>query len=152
MPRKGSSGPPEGRSEEESIEPSESEDPLAGALDAAVELEREEGDEIRFIYGDVVQDREDEDPTKLVAVNTPDEHADEWEIDGETTLAEMNPKYPERDDVVIVVPKDDLDEYDEDWDEREEEYELDTLREDAVDYEPYPSRRLILIEESHLRE
>lgn len=153
MPRKGSSGPPDRRTEEESLEPPASDQPLPGSRDAAIELEQLEEDEIEFIYGDIVQDREEnEDPETMVVVNTPDETAEEWEVDDNDMLADHNPKFPRKDDVVIVVLKDELDEFDEDWDEREEEYTLDQLEEDEVDYQLFPYRRLILVEESHLRE
>lgn len=39
-----------------------------------------------------------------------------------------------------------------DWDEREEEIPTDQLVEDEITFAPFPSLRLIRVEDSHLRE
>jgi len=153
MPRKGSSGPPKERTDEESWQPSGSEGPLQGTLDVGVELERDnEYEEVDLIYGDIVHDRDAEDPEHAVVMNLPNETADDWDVGDDKTLADQNPGYPREDDVVIVVNEEELDDYLPEWDERDEEIPLDQLDEDEIPYEAFPSLRLVLIEPSHLRD
>lgn len=151
MARKGGSrGPPENRQQEQEWQPSQSGRSLRRDDDKAVDVEIEEED-FRFVYGDIVHDSEAEEPEDLVVVNLPGATADEWEYDDET-LADRNPKYPGDDEVVVCVQRDTLDDYLPDWDEREEEIPLDQLRDDEVPGFVAPSLRLVLVEESHLRE
>lgn len=65
----------------------------------------------RFDHGDIVVDREDDDPNEAVVVNAPDETAANWYVQGRGTLADDNPDYPADDPVVIVVFRDDLSEH-----------------------------------------
>lgn len=151
MARKGStSGAPQDRTEEESWQPSGPDDAPDRSLDKAVEVEIEE-DEFEFIYGDIVHDEKTNDPDDLVVVNTPNVTAEEWEYDDDT-LADRNPDCPPDDNVIVCVRMDVLDDYMPDWDEHEEDIPLDQLREDEVPCLVFPSARLILEEESHLRE
>lgn len=53
--------------------------------------------------GDVVIDRDDENPNRAVVVNTPFVPADEWYAYGSETVASDNPSYPSDDPVVVVV-------------------------------------------------
>lgn len=154
MARKGGTrGPPENRQQEEQWRPTETGREVRRAADKAVDLEIEEED-FAFIYGDIVHDGEDDerdDPLPFVVVNTPDVTAIEWEYEDET-LADRNRGYPSDDDVVVCVERETLDDYLPDWDEREEDIPLDQLRDDEVDCFVAPSLRLLLVEESHLRE
>jgi hypothetical protein len=145
MPRKGGGGgnPPD--EEEQTIRTSEG--VVASAVDRSTEFEEDGQD---FVYGDIVHDEEPEDPDDLVVVNLPDARADEWKVDG-GTLAEKHPTCPAWDDVIIVVPLLELDEYMSEWDERKEEIPRDQLEEDDITTFVYPSMRLDLIEPSHLR-
>lgn len=151
MARKGSSsGPPQKRTEEKSWQPSGPDDAPNRSLDKAVDVEIEE-DEFEFIYGDIVHDEKADDPDDLVVVNTPDERADEWEYDDDT-LSDRNPDCPPDDDVVVCVQMYVLDDYMPEWDERDGDIPLDQLYDDEVPCLVFPSSRLILVEESHLRE
>jgi len=150
MARKGSTGPPENRTEEESWEPSDPDERPERSLDKAVEVEIEE-DDFKFIYGDIVHDEEEDDPEELVVVNTPDLTAEEWEYEDDT-LADRNPTCPPHDDVVICIEKEVLDDYLPDWDKREEDIPLDQIRDDEVPIQVFPSCRLILDTKSHLRD
>lgn len=152
MTRK-SGGPPDGRTDEEPWQPPGSEELLQRTIDLAleVEVENEADDEPEFIYGDIVHDTEAEDPIALVVVNIPHIDADEWEFEDGETLADKNEKCPEDDYVIVVVPLAVLQDYLPDWDEREEEVPIDQLLKDEIPFAPFPSLRLIRVEDSHLR-
>ncbi|ELZ23825.1 hypothetical protein C477_01465 [Haloterrigena salina JCM 13891] len=107
-------------------------------------------DEDELMYGDIVHDEEPADPEDRVVVNLPQKVANQWEVDG-GTLSDQNPACPARDDVIIVVLREELNEYMPDWDQREEEIPLEQLEDDDVPYRPYPSMRLDRVGESHLR-
>lgn len=147
MPQKGGGGqtPPNDAESEDVLINTDRGGPGKGQMDRAGKE-----DEFEFVYGDIVWDREPEEPQDAVVVNLPDVPASEWEVKG-GTLADQNPGCPPDDDVVIVVVRSDLDEYLSDWDERTEEIPLEQLDEDDISYLPYPSLRLDLVEESHLR-
>lgn len=148
MPRKGGGGqtPPQ----DPDTEPirSESGGAIPGTLDLSVD---DDEDEDRFVYGDIVHDEEQTEPDDLVVVNLPDVPADQWEV-GDGTLADQNPACPRQDDVVVVVPLVELNEYLLEWDEREEEIPLEQLEDDDVTTYAYPSMRLDRVEDSHLRD
>jgi len=61
-----------------------------------------------FDHGDIVVDRDADEPHEAVAVNTPATSADEWVVNGSHTVAEDNPDYAADDPVVIVVYRDTL--------------------------------------------
>lgn len=116
----------------------------------------EEEEEFTFVYGDIVRDREekvseDEVPKDLVVVYLPEETISEWVCGEDETLAERNPGYPPTDNVVAIVEMKILDEKIPKWDEREEEISLETLDENDIHHDCYPSLRLLLQELSHLR-
>ncbi|MWG35391.1 hypothetical protein GQS65_13005 [Halomarina oriensis] len=110
------------------------------------------------MYGDIVFDRdrvEEDEVGKddlFVVVTLPEKTIDEWECGDGETVADRDPHYPPRDDVVVVVEKEVLDEAVPSWDEREEEIPVSALAKDGVPYEVFPSLRLELFEESHLRD
>lgn len=113
-------------------------------------------DEFEFVYGDIVQDREEdlpeeEEPVDLVVVNLRDETISEWKCDDDKTVAEYNPGYPPTDNVVITVEMKILDEVMPEWDEREEEIPHEILDDKDINHDCYPSLRLELEEPSHLR-
>lgn len=119
----------------------------------------DDGDEeSRFVYGDIVYDRDSVDETEVdkddlfVVVNLPEMTIGEWECGDGGTVADRFPDYPPRDDVVVVVEREVLDEAVPSWDEREKEIPLSALAEDGVPYGTYPSLRLKLFEASHLRD
>jgi hypothetical protein len=147
MPRKGGGGqnPPD---DEGGTMQAAGEEPISGAMDRSTEYEEDEQD---FVYGDIVQDEGTKDPEDLVVVNLPNTPADRWEVDG-GTLADQHPMCPPQDDVIIVVPLVELDEYMPGWDNREEEIPLKQLEEDGVTTFVYPNGRLDLVEPSHLRD
>lgn len=147
MPRKGGGGqtPPDG---EEQIVRATSEGPIASTMDRSTEFEE---DEQGFVYGDIVHDEGPKDPDDLVVVNLPDVPADRWEVNG-GTLADQHPTCPAWDDVIVVVPLLEPDEYMPEWDERKEEIPLEQLERDDIRTIVYPSMRLDLAEPSHLRD
>lgn len=150
MPQKGGGGgdPPQTTNRNERPILTGSGRAIPGSLDRSDE---DEEDDETFVYGDIVHDEEQEEPDDLVVVNVPDVRADQWEVNG-GTLADQNPTCPPHDDVVIVVPLVELDEYMPDWDEREEEIPLEQLEEDGVTAYVYPGMRLDRVGDSHLRE
>lgn len=83
-------------------------------------------------------------------MNIPALTAEEWEVE-DGTLADMNPKIPDDDDVIVVVPLDVLEDYLPDWDERKEEIPLDQMVEDEIPFAPFLSLHLIRVQDSHLR-
>lgn len=126
MPHKGSGGQDPPKGEEQTIRTAEG--VVASTVDRSTEFEE---DEQKFVYGDIVHDEEPEDPEDLVVVNLSNEQADQWEV-GNGTLADQHPACPTRDDVIVVVPLLELDEYMPEWDEREEEIPFNQLEEDDV--------------------
>lgn len=146
-------GPPKGRIDEDDWIPPGAEESLQRSLDLA--LQREDADdyeeESEFVYGDIVHDTEIDEPIALVVVNIPDTTAEQLRI-GDETLAERNPKYPDDDAVIFVVPLEVLEDYMPNWDEREEEIRLEQLLEDEVPLAPFPSLRLVRVKDSHLRD
>ncbi|HET7323524.1 MAG TPA: hypothetical protein VFJ06_04260 [Halococcus sp.] len=92
--------------------------------------------------GDVVRDREDDDPDPAVVINVPDVPADEWDIPRfGKTLAEDNPDYPADAPIVTVLFEDNLDYHFPDW-ERDEPISYDTLDEWGLQYYTFPAPRL----------
>lgn len=70
--------------------------------------------------GDFVVDREDTDPDPAVVVNKPPATAEEWELgyksEGETvTVADENPEYDSKSEVLVVAFHADLVETHPDW-------------------------------------
>lgn len=59
-------------------------------------------------HGEVVVDRDDEDPNRAVVINRPPTTAADWRVEGRGTLAEDNPQYPADDRVICVAFLDDL--------------------------------------------
>lgn len=146
-----SGSPPDRRGDEEPWQPPEAEEPLQRSLDLALTVGSVDEEDPEFIYGDIAHDTEVEESIALVVVNIPALTAEEWEVE-DGTLADMNPKIPDDDDVIVVVPLDVLEDYMPDWDEREEEIPLDQLVEDEIPFAPFPSLQLIRVQDSHLRE
>ena len=115
-----------------------------------------EDDEFKFVYGDIVHDREakpseDEDWEDMVVVNLPDNTIGDWNCGYAETLADRNPRYPYTDSVVVGVTLETLSAEVPGWDKRHEEIPLETLDDNSIDYSCYPSLRLKLEESSHLR-
>lgn len=99
-----------------------------------------------FDIGDVVHDRDDDDPSDAIVVNTPDISAKDWDIPRlDKTLAEDNPDYPENAATVVVVYEDDLNTYLPAWG-REYPVPITQLNKVGVYYYAFPAPRLELIE------
>lgn len=155
MTRKGGPyGPPEERIDEEPWQDHGTEESIQRTLDLILEAElRDDTDEEPdFIYGDIVHDTEAEEPIALVVVNVPGLLALEWELGNGDTLAGRNPKCPDDDDVIVVVPLGVLEDYMPEWDTREAAIPLEKLVEDEVPFAPFPSLRLVRVQDSHLRD
>ena len=146
-PRKGGGGqsPPD---DEGGIVQTAGDEPINASLDRSTEYQ--EG-EFQFVYGDIVHKEREENPEDLVVVNLPDVPANRWQANGGAWSTE-NPTYRPDDQVVIVVPLSELDEYIPDWDERKEDIPRGQLEDDGVTTLTYPGGILDLVEPSHLRD
>lgn len=137
--------------DEESTEIEESEQPLRDGNQTTLsggEASRASKSEYEFSFGDIVHDREDDDPDDAVVVNIPDVTAEKWSCPDGKTLSEENPGYPTDDNVIVVVFRDTLDEYLPKWPEREDQIPLGRLDENEIPYYAFPSLRLELVETS----
>ncbi|MUV56721.1 hypothetical protein GJ632_04490 [Halogeometricum sp. CBA1124] len=104
------------------------------------------------MYGDIVHDTEAEEPIALVVVNIPGLKAKEWEFADGETLADRNAKCPDDDEVIVVVPLDVLKEFLPEWNTRESAIPVEKLSDDEIPFAPFPSIRLVRVEDSHLRD
>ena len=103
-------------------------------------------DEQDFAAGEVVHDRDDDDPNDAVVVNVPPIPASEWDVHPlDKTLAEANPDYPADAQTVIVVFEEALTEYFETTDiagELESQIPIATLADEHVQFYAFPAPRL----------
>ncbi|MFW6382519.1 MAG: hypothetical protein ACOCZD_00590 [Haloferacaceae archaeon] len=53
--------------------------------------------------GDHVEDRDADDPARMVVVGLPPATTDDYELDDGRTVADVNPDYPPADDVVQTI-------------------------------------------------
>lgn len=60
-------------------------------------------EEVTFDIGDVVHDRDDDDPNNAVVVNTPSKLAHEWHAHKGKSVAADNPDYPDDAPVIVVA-------------------------------------------------
>jgi hypothetical protein len=95
--------------------------------------------------GDVVLDRDDDDPDPAVVANAPDIPAEDWTIPWlEKTIAEDNPDYPADAPIALVVYVHHLEETEEalpEWD-RENAVAISELNESSLSYYVFPQPRL----------
>ena len=92
--------------------------------------------------GDVVQDREDDDPDPAIVVNVPGVPADKWDVPRfGKTIAEDNPDYPANAPIVTVLFEDNLNYSFPDW-ERDTKIPYDTLDGRGLQYYSFPAPRL----------
>lgn len=92
--------------------------------------------------GDVVQDREDDDPDPAIVVNVPGAPANEWDVPRfGKTVAEDNPDYPADALIVTVLFEDNLNYSFPDW-ERDNKISYNTLDERGPQYYSFPAPRL----------
>jgi len=65
----------------------------------------------RISTGDIVVDKEDDDPSPAVVVNRPPIEAHEWKVKPlDKTVAKDNPDYPDDERIAMIVYKDEMDE------------------------------------------
>lgn len=96
-----------------------------------------------FAPGALVVDREDDDPTVAVVLNTPPVPADEWTVPRlGRTVAEDNPDYSTESPVVVVAFRDHLEEQVPEWDDHEGYWPITELNEQQVRYYAFPAARL----------
>ncbi|WP_248910776.1 hypothetical protein [Halocatena marina] len=104
-----------------------------------------------FAIGDVVQDRENDDPNDAIVVNLPSKTAAEWIARqgswGEATVAEDNPAYPADAPIVVVVFADALREAFPDW-ERETHLTLTAINRSDASHYSFPAPRLTVVDSS----
>jgi hypothetical protein len=95
--------------------------------------------------GDVVLDRDDDDPDPAVVANAPDIPAEDWTIPRlEKTIAEDNPDYPADAPIALVVYVHHIEENEEalpEWD-RENAVAISELTESSLSYYVFPQPRL----------
>jgi hypothetical protein len=95
--------------------------------------------------GDVVLDRDDDDPDPAVVANAPSIPAEDWPIPWlEKTIAEDNPDYPADAPIALVVYENHLEENEEallEWD-RENAVAISELTESSLSYYVFPQPRL----------
>jgi len=102
------------------------------------------GDAVPFDLGESVVDGDDADPDPAVVVNCPDATAEEWDVDGEQTVATFpgNREYPDAAPVVVVVfadvLRDAIGEY-----AGEEPLALNDLSDWGVSFYAFPAQRLV---------
>lgn len=101
-------------------------------------------DRAPFDIGEPVVDRnsEDDDPNAAIIVNCPPRTANDWNAYRDTTVAEDNPDYPEDAPIAVAVYRDELDQFDPDWAERDEPFSLAELNEASVSHYSFPAPRL----------
>ncbi|GAA0471737.1 hypothetical protein GCM10008985_30710 [Halococcus dombrowskii] len=93
-------------------------------------------------HGDVVRDREDDDPDPAIVVNTPGAPADEWDISRlDKTVAEDNPEYPSDAEIITVVFEENLNEAFPNW-EANNPITYATLEERNIQHYSFPDPRL----------
>ena len=98
--------------------------------------------ETSWNHGDVVRDREDDDPDPAIVVNTPGAPADEWDVPRfDKTVAEDNPEYPPDAEIITVVYEENLIESFPNW-EANNPITYATLDERSVQYYSFPDPRL----------
>lgn len=109
-------------------------------------MSERDDDEHEFAAGEVVHDRDDEEPNGAVVVNVPPIPASEWDVTAlDKTLAEANPAYPEDAQTVIVVFREALAEYFETTDatgDLESQIPIATLADERVQFYAFPAPRL----------
>lgn len=96
--------------------------------------------------GDVVLDRDDDNPDPALVVNCiPGASANEWTVPGDQTVAEANPDYPEDASVIAVVYEDDFDDDALSWNRwnRKNPIPLTELNDSQIKYYSFPAPRLI---------
>ena len=98
--------------------------------------------ETAWNHGDVVRDREDDDPDPAIVVNTPGAPADEWDISRlDKTVAEDNPDYPSDAEIITVVYEENLKEAFPNW-TANNPITYATLNERSVQHYSFPDPRL----------
>ncbi|WP_330633632.1 hypothetical protein [Halocatena halophila] len=102
-----------------------------------------------FAIGDVVHDRDHDDPNDGVVVNLPNEPAEEWVARvgsyQKKTVADDNPDYPSDAAVVSVVFADDLEETFPEW-KGEEPLSLKEIDKSGIKHYSFPAPRLQIVE------
>jgi hypothetical protein len=102
-----------------------------------------------FAIGEPVVDRDQgDDPDTAIIVNCPPKTADEWTAYHDTTVADDNPDYPADAPVAVAVYRDELAEFDPDWDDHDTPFSLSDLGEAGVSHYSFPAPRLKSIEQS----
>lgn len=99
--------------------------------------------------GDYVVDREaeDDDPPRAIVVLTPDMTIEDWEVDDETTVADMNPEYDTDAPIAIVAYEEDLDDWWEGWRYVERDELFDEITDRGHKFYAFPQPRLEVVEE-----
>lgn len=98
-----------------------------------------------FTIGDLVHDREDDDPNDAIVVNLPSKTPAEWTAYGETTVAEDNPEYSAEATLVVVGFADALKKSFPDWD-RTSPLALAAISNSDASHYAFPAPRLTMVE------
>lgn len=100
-----------------------------------------------FSIGDMVHDREDDDPNDALVVNLPSKPATEWIAYREVTVAEDNPDYPADARVVVVVFAEELSESFSQW-EGNSHLPLERIDKSDASHYSFPAPRLTVVDSS----
>lgn len=102
--------------------------------------------------GDYVIDREEEEPddtSRAVVVLRPDMTIADWDVDDETTVADMNPEYDEDAAVAIVAYVEDLDEWWDGWRDVPVDGLFDEIADRGHKFYAFPVPRLEVVDEEY---
>lgn len=77
-----------------------------------------------YRVGDIVVDKEDENPDKAVVVRKTDMRIEDWEVESGKTVYDTNPEYDEDEETVLVGFKDYLDEQWPKWEDVDDPEDL----------------------------
>jgi hypothetical protein len=92
--------------------------------------------------GDAVIDREDSDPDAAVVLDLLDVPISDWNVFGNETVADQNPRYNPKKSVVIVAFESHLDAGWPDWGQAESNFLFEGVMERGIKFHAFPRTRL----------
>lgn len=114
---------------------------MVDSTESPAATETDESNSVTLAIGDVVHDREDDNPNDAVVINNPQATASEWIAYRKKTVADDNPDYPEDAPVVVVIYDSDLRRVFPDW-SGDAPLKLTKINETDVTHYSYPVPRL----------
>jgi hypothetical protein len=107
-------------------------------------------DESDYDVGDIVVDKEAENPDEAVVVRKTDLDIAEWEVESGTTVAATNPEYDEDEDTVLVAFTHYLDEYWPEWEDVDDRDLYHEMMDNSLKWYAFPESRLVPVEEGDM--